>query len=191
MRIFWVMIFAALLAACDQGQTTILPTQAELTTPEPTQGEAPTVEARPTDPVAEILGQLPPPGTAIIPVTEEASVDVSQIPFTQIVYEESGGIAAIQLHLEIYADGRVVRDGVESHITEADIANLTQALMDAHFFGLEGVFTVITAGTDVYSYHLTVTLENGSERRIDAQDGYTPPELQQLFSTLRQVGATG
>jgi hypothetical protein len=182
------MIFAALLAACDQGPS-VLPTQEQLGTPEPTQGEAPTVEARPTDPVAAVIGQLPPPGTAIIPVTEEASVDVSQIPFTQIVYEEAGGIAATELYLEINADGRVVRDGVESHISDAEVANLTQALLDAHFFGIEGIFTAVTAGSDVYSYHLTVTLENGSEKRIDAQDGYTPPELQQLFSTLRQVGA--
>jgi len=152
--------------------------------------EEATVEVRATDPVDVQIGQLPPPGTAVIPVTEEASTDLSQEAFTMIVYEERGGINDTALLIEINADGTGTRNGEAIQISEAELARLNDALIEAHFFSISGVFEQPGTGPEVTSYTVTVILENGSEARIDAQDGFTPPELQRLFSVLRQVGET-
>jgi hypothetical protein len=178
------MLLIVLLAAC--GTETATPQQVD--TPEPTQEQEPTIEARPTSFIDEALDQLPPPGTPLIPVTEEASSDPSQTPFTGIVYQETGGLAATSLYIEIYPDGRVIRDGVESRIAQPQIDEIIQALVDSHFFGIQGQFTRPGAGADISTYVVTVELENGSFRRLEAQDGSTPPDLLRLFSLLRQAG---
>lgn len=185
MRIIAVICVLLLAVACQQ-----IPDASIAVTASSEATEEATPEIRPTDPIDAAIGELPPPGTAVIPVTEDPSTDLSQNAFTIIFYEEQGGLDDTSLVLEIHADGRVVRNGVESQITPAEIARLTDALIEASFFNLQGVFTQPGVGSDVYSYALTVTLEDGSESRIDAQDGYTPPELQRLFSAIRQVGAT-
>ena len=189
MRKLCPMLLIILLAACG-GPQSVIPQQVA-NTPEPPTVE-PTTEAavgvQPTTLMDELMNDLPPAGTPLLPVTEEASADPLQVPFTSIIYEESGGIADGTLYIEIYHDGRVVRDGVETHISATQVDAITQALSDSQFFGISGQFALPGAGTDQYEYAVTVELDNGTAKRIDAQDNLTPPQLKQLFSLLRTMG---
>jgi hypothetical protein len=142
--------------------------------------------AQPTVDIEQVIGMLPPPGTIIAPATEE--VMAAQLPFSTIVYEETGGPANASLTVEIFSDGRVLRNGTETRVGPEVIAELDQLLRDIRFFGINGQFTMPGAGSEVYNYAVTVQLEDGSARRLDAQDRVTPPELLRLFSRLRVVG---
>jgi hypothetical protein len=67
---------------------------------------------------------------------------------------------------------------------------LTQAndrLNQIDFYRLQGVFTG-PALPDGYFYSLTVESAIGS-RTLSAQDGYTPPELMELFAFFSDLGA--
>jgi hypothetical protein len=139
--------------------------------------------------VQQAIGQLPPPGTAFVPATEEANPLDAASPFASIYYQESGGPSNSSLEIEIFGDGRVLRDGVESTIPADTIAELNQMIRDMKFFSIQGQFTQAGgAAADSYSYLVRVELETGSSSRIEAHDRLTPPELLRLFSRLRTIG---
>jgi hypothetical protein len=145
--------------------------------------EAPTVSA-----MQQAIEMLPPPGTAIAPATEEAAAQAG-VPFFNITYQETGGPANTELLIDIFADGRVVRNGAEMTISPEVVAELNQMLQDVQFFGLQGQFTMFGAPSDVYTYFVRVELQDGAARSLEAQDRVTPPELLRLFSRLRSIGA--
>jgi hypothetical protein len=150
-------------------------------------GDAVIIEA--TSAIQEALGQLPPPGTAIVPATEEANPLDAVSPFDNIYYVETGGPTNSTLEIEIYSDGRVIRNGTETRISAAAVEELNLLIRDSRFFSLIGQFTQPGgASTDSYTYSARVELETGASRRIEAHDRLTPPELLRLFTRLRMVG---
>ncbi len=138
--------------------------------------------------IQQAIGMLPPPGTAVAPVTEEAVPGAEAPPFFEIFYQESGGPSNSSLSVVIYNDGRVLRNDVETRIPPEEVAALNQRIQEVNFFGIQGQFTMPGAGSDVYSYLVRIELEDGSARMLDAHDRTTPPELLQFFSYLRSVG---
>lgn len=138
------------------------------------------------DPLVAANIALPLPGTVQAPATEE--VFVMEGHFDSIIFEQSGGPNNMNLVIEVYGDGRVVRDGVASTISEGQITELDSMLTAMNFFGLQGQFTVPGADADIYRYRITVEQQGGS-RTINTQDGYTPQELLQLYAVLSAFGA--
>lgn len=211
MRMWMLLIAAALLlAACATAstETPALPTLAET---QPVSNTVPT-DAQPTpdtlqptldpgatvDPAAQetptvsalqqAIALLPPPGTMQVPVTEEPDPNATPVPFFNITYTETGGLSNTELLVDIFSDGRVIRNGTETSIPPETIAQLNQAIHDLNFFAIQGQFTMPGAGLDVYNYNVRVELQDGRARSLDAQDRVTPPELLRLFSLLRNIG---
>jgi hypothetical protein len=148
----------------------------------------PTLEA--TLDIQQVIGMLPPPGTVVVPATEEVinPLDAAS-PFFSIYYRETGGPSNSQLEIEIFGDGRVIRNGTASSISAETVTELNQLIRDVKFFSIQGQFTQPGgASSDAYSYLVRVELETGSASRIEAHDRLTPPELLRLFSRLRTIG---
>ncbi|MBZ0295227.1 MAG: hypothetical protein K8L99_21870 [Anaerolineae bacterium] len=187
-----------ILAACDN-PTADTPPVDEAT---PADVAAPTAETNtvdtPADGTPEISAEgtedplvaaniaLPLPGTIQAPATEEALAPEGR--FDSMIFEQTGGPNNTTLTIEVYGDGRVVRNGVESTVSETQLMELENMLRELNFFGLQGQFTVPGAGEDIYRYRITVEQDGGS-RMINAQDGYTPPELLELFAAVSALGA--
>jgi hypothetical protein len=190
-----LMILAALalFAAACQSAPEATATSAATTAPNP-----PTTEAG-TDSTAEVSPEVqttvspvviditvPPPGTL---VSAAATQDpLAQTGFTSIIYEQKQGSTGTPLTVEVYSDGRVVRDGVASTISAEQVAAIDAALRAVNFFGLQGQFIVPGTNEDIYYYTITVDVD-GSSRMIRAQDGYTPDELMALFNTISVLGS--
>lgn len=135
------------------------------------------------------IQMMPPPGTLeLVPETEEPDPNATPIPIYSITYEERGGPANTSLLVEIFGDGRVLRDGAEVAVGADVIQEAAQAIHDLGFFNIEGVFTRAGASPDIYTYMVRVELEDGAAKRIEAQDGIAPPELLRLFRQLRSIG---
>lgn len=189
------LMIVLLLAACDNppaATEAVPPTEAAApdNTPDTTENEAvpPAVDdpEATEDPLVAANVVLPLPGTIAPPATQDAMNPASH--FSSIIFQQTGGPNNLNLIIEIYRDGRVVRDGVTTSITPDRIAALNTALQAINFFGIQGQFTVPGAGEDVYVYRVTVEQDDGASRMITAQDGYTPPELLEIFATLSTIG---
>ncbi len=191
--IFLVLLMLPLAACNSAAEPTSAPavTESVVDTVEPTaetvdpQAEA-TAEVT-ADPLEQAGVVLPPAGTLVAPATEDPNPNSGQ-PFDVITFEQSGGPNNINLVIQVFSDGRVVRDGNTSTISAEQVAMLDTMLKQLNFFGLQGQFAVPGASSDVYSYRITVDQDGGS-RTINAQDGYTPTELLELFSALADLGA--
>ena len=175
----------------DSGTTTgLLMTQAPIPTAVP-EGVTPIVATleRTVD-VQQIIGQLPPPGTAFVAPTEEVlNPEDAVSPFVNIYYVETGGPANSRLEIEIFGDGRVIRNGMESMLPAETVEELNQLIREVRFFGIQGQFTQPGGvSSDSYAYSIRIELETGSATRIDAHDRLTPPELLKLFSRVRTIG---
>jgi len=215
MRMWFWIVAVFVLAACATAQTpapeppTALSTQPSDTngganqqaTPVAGQQETPASGTNQTDggqgatgeatlsPIEREVGVLPPPGTLVtVPATEEVEPGAASVPFASITYEESGGPANTSLRIEIFADGTATRNGDAINVSPAVIADIEQRLDELQFFNIQGQFTVPGAGSDVYEYVVRVELQDGSAKRLQAQDRSSPPELLRLFSALRQIG---
>ena len=70
---------------------------------------------------------------------------------------------------------------------EFELCFLLDSLLDQlNFFGLQGVFTAPGTSADTYQYSVTVN-RAGSSRTIQAEDGFTPPELLQFLTLLSSI----
>ncbi len=166
-------------ATPDPGQPTVDPGA----TLDPAAGETPTISA-----IQQAIALLPPPGTMQVPVTEEPDPNATPVPFFNVTYTETGGAANVNLLVDIFADGRVIRNGVETTIPPETIAEINRVIDELQFFAIEGQFTMPGTGLEVYNYNVRVELQDGSARSLDAQDRVTPPELLRLFRMLRNIG---
>lgn len=190
------LIAALLLAGCAGETQPPLPTAAVLDTPPTlpptpdTGAAAPEGEATPLPPLDVTV---PPPGVVVTTLpTEEPpdgrGFDVSA-PFDSLIYQQTGGPNNLDLLIEISADGSARRNGVPVVVTPEEIAAIDQKLKEVNFFSISGQFTVAGGlGSDQYRYRLSVE-QDGAGRTINAQDGYTPPELIELFALIAAVGS--
>ncbi|MEO8610024.1 MAG: hypothetical protein ABI690_19175 [Chloroflexota bacterium] len=199
-----ILIGTLFLAACggNAAPTAVLPTientasassdgTAVQGTPvgqEPTEDFAATQTAMPTSVPQERAyetGQpeLPIPGTMIAATTPDPDAGLL---FDTIDFERTGGIAGKPLSIQIKSDGTVTRDGVASTITADQVTLIDTVIDQLNFFGLQGMFQAPGTSADTYHYSVTVT-RAGSSRKIDAEDGFVPPELQQFFTLLSGI----
>ncbi len=195
MRYGLILVLLLALTACNsptESPTAAVTEAVADTVPPTTEASEPQPDAEATaevtaDPLEQAGVVLPPAGTLIAPATEDPNPDSAQ-PFDFIIFEQSGGPNNETFIIQVFNDGRVERDGVTTTISAQQVAMLDALLKELNFFGLQGQFAVPGASTDVYSYRITVE-QGGGSRTINAQDGYTPTELLELFSLLAELGA--
>lgn len=177
------------LAACQPAptvtETPVIDSAPPPATTAPTSEPGIELTAESTQPLLVDDITMPPPGTLVTAaVTEDPRAG---IPFDSIIFEQSGGITATTVVVEVYSDGRVVRDGVESTISAEQVAALDSLIKSMNFFDLQGQFAMPGQNEDIYYYKITVE-QAGSSRTINAQDGYTPDPLMDLFNTISVLG---
>jgi hypothetical protein len=189
------LMLLALLAGCAAEQPAPLPTAAGL---EPTADTAATTapdaaaaggEATPLPPLNITV---PPPGVI---VTAAATAEPPDGPgfdtsarFESLIFQQTGGPDNLDLLIEIAADGSVRRDGAAVSVAPEAIAAVDQKLKEVDFFNIQGQFTTAGGpGSDQYRYRLSVQ-QDGAGRSINAQDGYTPPMLLELFGMIAALG---
>jgi hypothetical protein len=189
MCLMLLMVFA--LTACGGNEAVVPPTMATLEVTQEvvaTPAADVTAEAVPDgeqtpDPLQGVVIM---PGTLVAPATEDPGA--SQ-PFTSVFFIQTGGISNSELTIEVYGDGRVVRNGQSLTVPPEKIQEINAAIQAIGFFGLQGSFTAAGGGSpDTYRYSLSVERADGSSRTINAQDGYTPPELLNIFVLLSDLG---
>lgn len=139
----------------------------------------PTAEGIPNLPADEVL----PPVGEIVLAAATAEPDAANQPFDYILYTQDGGPSNASIIIEVYGDGRVVRNGESLTASPDAIAAVDQKIKEISFFNIQGIFTTAGAAPDIYRYTLTVESELGS-KMIRAQDGYTPQPLLELFSQV-------
>lgn len=179
-----------LLAACS-GNPTAAPTLDTSLRQNPT--VAPTVDNSTLEPTATPLQReyatdqatLPAPGTPIAAVTEDANAGKV---FDSLLFVRTGGIAGQTLTIQLLGDGTLTRDGVSSQASPDQVIQIVDALDKLGFFGIQGIFTAPGTSADTYHYQLTVE-RLGDSRTIDAEDGFIPPAMAQLFAQVQQLGS--
>lgn len=185
-----LLILVLILAACG-GSPTPTPT---LSVPTATPGlptqPAGAGEMLPTSQFNElqVTVAVAQPGTPI-PAAGSTIEPVSSQPFQfdRVLFTQTGGLAALNLQIEVFSDGRVVRDGAQSQTSSDVVANIASLIDTFDFFRVSGQFMGTGAAADAYTYSLTVE-SGGSSRTIMSQDGFTPPALFAIYDALRALG---
>jgi hypothetical protein len=136
-------------------------------------------------PVIPLDITIPPPGTSIAPVTEDPEATAV---FDAVFLEQTGGFTGIPLSVQVFSDGRLVRDGVEGSVTAEQVAQIDTIIKEINFFGIQGQFEPAGTNPDAYSYKISVD-RAGASRTINAQDGYTPDDLLRLINAVSLLGA--
>lgn len=106
--------------------------------------------------------------------------------FDYLFYEQSGGINAETLRVEVYSDGRVILNGSPTtNANPSDISAIAALMDQIDFFGMQGTFLGPAATDDTYYYRMGASQSDGTSRLIQARDGYMPPEIIRLFALIR------
>lgn len=164
-------------------QGTLIPI--EVVTELAAQREAiPTLGAQ--DVVAPPVGQI-----GRVSTVEAPPPDINEPPlsgFDYIYFEQIGGPNDITLRFEVYDDGRI--NFFEEEIpdltaSQAELDRVAQLIDEIGFFEIQATFVGAAPGSEnTYRYRMAVV--NGStQRAIQAQDGFMPPEIIELFGAVR------
>lgn len=168
--------------------------QDEPTTPEPTavvvgddfearaDGTDPEVVRGPTG-VPMIVPASPEPGAQAF-VTEEVG-PVGDFEVVELV--QRGGRNDIETTIEIFADGRVVRDEQEGTVDTNTVQRLNQMIRSMDFYGMQGTFIGPPGDEGGYTYRLYVGNAE-TDRVITMQDNYLTPELQDMLGLIIAAG---
>ena len=107
--------------------------------------------------------------------------------FDYIYFEQTGGINDINLVFEVYSDGRVVIEGETLTAPQQTLDRIAEIIDTIDFFGMQSTFVGPPTDQEAsYRYRMAVIQET-RQRAIQAQDGYMPPEIIQLFSAVRSL----
>lgn len=174
---------AALSTEVQEAQPGLLATPTENTTPRPTldatqQAEADAAGFVPTLPI-------PLPGTLVASSTEDPDAG---LVFDKVTLVVTGGASNVNNVIEVFQNGRVVRNGVTTNVSIEEIIALDTMLDEINFFGLQAAFLGPAPDPNSYRYSLTV-LRGLSERLVNAQDGFMPVEFQTLLAKIIALGA--
>jgi hypothetical protein len=129
---------------------------------------------------------VPVPGT-LVKAAATDDPNAGGKTFDHLYLERTGGIAGGKLSIDLMADGTLMRDGKPSKLTADELAQVNTVLAKLSFFSIRGVFTAPGTGPDALQYSLQIDL-NGASRTVDAQEGLIPPELDEVFRVLSQLG---
>lgn len=188
-RLAFLLIVALIVAACGGSPTpTATPTPAPTETPIPDTAGGEPIPTRGFE-ALQVTIPVAQPGTPISPSLAGTVQPANAAPFRfdRLFFAQTGGIAAMELTIEVFADGRVIRNGVESRTSAETVANLTALLEAFDVFRVAGQFMGLSASADAYTYAITIDA-GGSSRTIMSQDGYTPPELFAIYDAVRALG---
>lgn len=179
------IITVLLLAGCNSAPE---PTA----TPEPPMVTAESTEAllNPDD-LSEFAGTLEVsvPGTLTVSNSNETPGAPTHVPFSfaSLIFSQAGGLANVQLVIELSSDGTVIRNGETSTASPERVDQINTLLTQIDFFNINGTFIDADAAADAYHYTLTVNGSQGS-RTIFSQDGLTPPALFEVYDAIRTLG---
>ncbi len=183
--LFAAAICALILAACSG-------------TPQPTATPIPPTDEPTTNPVAvgdTVLATMaatvgaPSAGTLVVPDEQRTPNAPTPVPVVidDLYFAQAGGIAGITQTIQLFGDGKLIRDGETSTVSADDVQQIASLLDQIHFYELQGTFTGPGSPADAYRYSLTVNSPNGS-RTIASVDGMTPPELYLVYDAIRSLG---
>lgn len=191
---YLILVFVLILAACGGGSkdtpSADVPAVGDLG-PEAATFQA-QIDAALTDatpiPTVTPAGE----GALIVPVPGTLVASETQDPeprglFDYVSMTQTGGREDITLVIQVYSDGRVIRDGVEGRVESALVAEIDNAINTLNFFGMQGAMLGPPGGADTYRYRVIVK-RGFQERAIWAQDGFMPNEFIQLLSLIRDAG---
>lgn len=137
------------------------------------------------DPNASSEGALPPagPGTLVASETEE----IEPIgDFQLIQLRQEGGRNDTTTIIDVYGDGRIIRDGQAGNIDAGTIALLNQLIRDMNFYGMQGTYMGPPGDEDEYRYRVYVN-SGEIDRAINAQDGFMPEQLVRLLAAINNA----
>lgn len=120
------------------------------------------------------------PGTLVASETEDPDANIL---FTSIRLERTGGTGGVPLTVEVFGDGRIIRNGAAGTISQDVIARLQDHIVTLNFFGMQGTYLGPGGDDTVYRYRLTVDRE-GTTRTINAMDGFIPREIQRFIGAI-------
>jgi hypothetical protein len=174
---------AALAAACGGPPATATPTPTRIVATETP--PLPEVTAEVTQPLTALQTVvLPAPGELTYLNTEGTPPAPRQpLQFDHVQLEIRDGSGAIIL-IDVFADGRIVRDGAERTLSVEALDALRSALDIINFYEIEGVYTANAPGSTRYA--LTVEGPRGS-RTLLADDSATPRELLDVFTLIMDL----
>jgi hypothetical protein len=106
-------------------------------------------------------------------------------------YRRTGGIAGLDDHLAIRADGSAAlqqkgQPGTEFALDQQTIDDLEQALRAANFEALAGVHEPGRAIPDAFHYEV-VYATNGGRQTVEATDGAVPSDLAPVLDLLNTI----
>lgn len=128
---------------------------------------------------------VPLPGTLVASETEDP---LGPLVFDYLRLDQAGGPDPTQtLTIEIYGDGRILRNGIEATLGQEQVAQVDERLDAINFFGLQNMFVGPPGRGDEYTYTLFVRQQD-RQRRINAQDGYIPLEVRQTLALIVLMG---
>lgn len=172
-------LFAVLLAACGGGGPA---TPTDLPTPEESTQEAVSI------PELQTTIQIPAPGTLTVPELGVTPGE-TRAPFTfdTVQLELQNAALSSSSVIDIFADGRILVNGVTAQVGDDTIEALRGLLEAVSIYDLQGIFVNEGGTSSGYRYYLTVDGPLGS-RTITADDGNTPEELLAIFTLIIRLG---
>ncbi|MDZ4771134.1 MAG: hypothetical protein SGJ24_18595 [Chloroflexota bacterium] len=131
------------------------------------------------------------PGTLVLRTdnTTPGAPTRAPIEFRVISLYQQGGIGGVPLDITVFADGRLIRDGVTTRLSTNQIALLSEQIVALQFLDIDGTFSGAGASPDVFQYTLTIESPQGG-RTLVTQDGMTPDSLLALYDTLKGLRGT-
>lgn len=130
-------------------------------------------------------------GTLAAPATEDPNINV---PFEWISLRRLGGTpnpdgSQAEINVTIYADGRIVQDGVEGRIPQPTVDLLNLYVREINFFNVQNTFMGPLGNDDITTFIYTLTARRGEEERsLNVMDGFSPPELDRIIGTIYLEG---
>lgn len=181
MRYILLGLLIALLAACGGDGDDPAPEEAATQPPSAVIG-APD-EAALEALIQEAAGTAAPVPTPEVIVTEEPDPDLL---FDWITFRWSGGIDDIDITLEVYSDGRILRGGVESRVDAEQIERLHNLLLESGLFSLGIQAAFIPPRPERYSYEISA--QRGDDfADVQFTDDRTPQTLRPLLAALVEL----
>jgi hypothetical protein len=130
-------------------------------------------------------------GTLAAPATEDPNIN---LPFEWLSLRRLGGIpnpdgSQAEINITIYADGRIVQDGVEGRIPQPAIDLLNLYLREVNFFNVQNTFMGPLGDNDITTFVYTITARRGEEERsLNVMDDFAPSELTRIIGTIYLEG---
>ncbi|MDX2163338.1 MAG: hypothetical protein SF162_18615 [bacterium] len=126
------------------------------------------------------------PGTVVYQdTTQTPNFTPSPFSFDVVTFTREGGLDGEMLIIRLYSDGRLeINDTpAETRVSAAQVEAIRTQLEALDLFRLGGSFTAPNARPDTVYYNIGLATSEGAIT-VPAQEGFVPPEMQQVFDAL-------